>query len=357
MTHADTRDGSPVDISVIIPVGDRHADMAALQAEYRAGLDRLGRRYEIICVLDGPQLDAAQALRAEQRRGEDIVVVGLTRKFGEATALMAGFAHARGEVVLTLPAYHQIEGAEIGKLLGGLASADLIVGRRWPRAGGQFEGLRRSAFHGFVAWVTGMRFGDLGCGARAMTRRVLEEITLYGDQHRFLAVLATRQGFRVREIDVRQSVKDRFEGEYRLREYAHRALDLLTVIFLVRFTKKPLRFFGMIGVLTWGFGALVILYLVAQRLLFDEPLADRPALLLASLLAVLGLQLFAIGLLGELIIFTHARHIKDYQIEEVIQFARDSGSAEQAAGGSRTDAPGVPASFAARPGPTRVSGL
>jgi glycosyltransferase involved in cell wall biosynthesis len=321
-------DRQPIEISVVIPVGRRYADMEALHAEYRSGLDRLGRSYEIIYVLDGPHMDAAEALRALQIRGEDITVVGLAREFGEATALMAGFSHAQGETVLTLPAYHQIEGGEIQKLLAALSHSDLAIGRRWPRAGGKFELLRRRAFHGFVSLVTGMRFNDLGCGARAMRRRVLEEITLYGDQHRFFAVLAARQGFRVREVEVRQSTQDRFEGEYRLREYAHRLLDLFTVIFLVRFTKKPLRFFGMVGVLTWGFGALVILYLVIERIFLGEALGDRPALLLASLLAVLGLQLFAIGLLGELIIFTHARHIKDYQVEEVIQFARNSPARE-----------------------------
>jgi hypothetical protein len=153
-----------------------------------------------------------------------------------------------------------------------------------------------------------------------MRRRVVEELHLYGDQHRFLAVLAARQGFHVTEIAVQQSPKDRFEGRYRLREYAHRGLDIITVLFLVRFTKKPLRFFGMIGLALAGLGGLLLLYLIVSRLGFGVPLADRPALLLTSLLVVLGLQLFAIGLLGELVIFTHASDIKDYQVESVTQF-------------------------------------
>jgi hypothetical protein len=175
-------------------------------------------------------------------------------------------------------------------------------------------------FHGMVARVTGMRLHDLGCGARAMKRRVLEELSLYGDQHRLLAVLADRQGFRVTEVELRQSERDRFEGIYRPREYAHLVLDVFTVFFLVRFTKKPLRFFGMIGATMFGLGVLVVLYLVFTRLAFGESLADRPALLLSSLLVVLGLQLFALGLLAELIIFTHARHLKDYQAAEIIQY-------------------------------------
>jgi len=313
------RDGH-VDVSVVIPVGDRHADISELYNEYRLGLEQLHGVYEVIFVLDGRKDGCVEALRTLQARGEPVVIVALTKTFGEATALMAGFEQTRGSVVMTLPAYFQVESDSIPALVQALDSADVAVGRRWPRAGGKLEGLRRAIFHRAVGWMSGLQFGDLGCGARAMKRRVIGEIYLYGDQHRFLAVLAHRLGFRVTEITVRQSSKDRFEGRYRLREYAHRALDLVTVLFLVRFTRKPLRFFGMIGLALTGAGALLLLGLVAARIAFGHPLAERPALLLSSLMAVLGLQLFAIGLLGELIIFTHSREIKDYQIERIVHF-------------------------------------
>jgi glycosyltransferase involved in cell wall biosynthesis len=311
---------SAIDISVIVPVGARHADAAALVADYRAGLDALGRHYEMIFVLDGAQEDFAAGLRQLIAGGERITVISLTRRFGEATAIMAAFAHAAGQVIVTLPAYYQIEAGDLSKLVAPLSTCDLVVGRRWPRAGGAFERLRRRVFHGLLGWVTGLRFNDLGCGARAFSRRVLEEIQLYGDQHRFLPVLADRQGFRVREVDLRQSPNDRFEGFYEPRAYTRGFLDIFTVFFLVRFTKKPLRFFGMVGVSTFALGAVLVTWLVIDRLFFGHGLTERPALLLSSLLVVLGLQLFALGLLGELIIFTHARAIKDYQIERVIHF-------------------------------------
>src|SRR5690606_9109355 len=132
--------------------------------------------------------------------------------------------------------------------------------------------------------------------------------------------LATRLGFRVTEVAVRQSPQDRQPRIYRPREYVHHMLDLVSIFFLVRFTKKPLRFFGMIGAITFSVGALLITYLGIERIAFDEQLADRPALLLAALLIVLGMQIFALGLLGELIIFTHARSLKDYRVEEVVQY-------------------------------------
>jgi hypothetical protein len=171
-----------------------------------------------------------------------------------------------------------------------------------------------------VNFVTGSQFRDLGCGARALRRSVIDELDLYGDQHRFIAILAGRLGFRISEVDVRQSARDRFARIYRPREYARHVLDVFSIFFLVRFTKKPLRFFGMLGAGTFIVGALIILWLSAQRLFMDEQLADRPALLLGALLVVLGMQIFALGLLGELIIFTHARGMKDYRVEEVIQY-------------------------------------
>ena len=319
MTTA-TSDPARLPLSVIMPVGKRHAaDIAALYAEYKVGLASLDVPYEFIVVLDGPRPEVAATLQRLLERGENLIVISLTKRFGEATALMAGFQRASGRVIVTAPAYHQIQGAELGKLVRALDKSDVAIGRRWPRVGSRFELIRRDAFHRLIA-TGGQRFNDLGCGARAMKRRVLEEISLYGDQHRFLPVLANRQGFRIVEVDVAQSPLDRFEGGYPPKEYLHRVLDIFTVFFLVRFTKKPLRFFGMVGATTFVIGALLVAYLAIDRLVFQHPLADRPALLLSSLLVVLGMQLFALGLLGELIIFTHARDIKDYQVDEVVRY-------------------------------------
>lgn len=310
----------PDRLSIIVPVGSRRADLKALYAEYQAGIAPLGIPYEFVFVLDGPRADASEALDELLRNGEALTVIHLTRCFGEAAALMAGFERASGNAILTLPAYHQIEPAEIRKLVAALHENDVALGYRFPRAGNALDRLRRSAFHGLVNFVTGSSFRDLGCGARALRRQVFEELDLYGDQHRFIAVLASRLGFRVAEVPIRQSAYDRHARIYRPREYAHHLLDLVSIFFLVRFTKRPLRFFGMIGAITFSLGALLILYLVVERVIFHVGLADRPALLLGALLVVLGMQVFALGLLGELIIFTHARSVKDYRVEEIIQY-------------------------------------
>jgi glycosyltransferase involved in cell wall biosynthesis len=314
-----------IDISVIVPIGRRRVDIRDLHAEYRAALERTGRRFEFIYVVDGNYADANAAVAGLVEAGEPVTGVYLTRFYGESTALMAGFEHAGGAVVLTLPAYRQIEPDDISKLLGALDTADIAVAHRWPRAGGFGERLRRNVFHSMVSGMSARKLHDLGCSARAMKRRVLEEIDLYGDQHRLLPVLADRQGFRTVEVQVRQSPLDRNDKGYSPKEYLHRLLDIFAVFFLVRFTKKPLRFFGMVGVTMLVAGSLVMLYVIVERLFFGVALADRPVLLVSSLTVVLGLQLFALGLLGELIIFTHAGGLKDYQIDRVIEYPRIHG--------------------------------
>lgn len=310
---------TPIEVSAIIPVGARTDNLLDLHANYKRGLDASGVTYEMIYVIDGARVGEREQLMALRHQGERLKIIQLTKAFGEATALMVAFANSVGARLLTLPAYFQIEGEEIPKMLAASGDADFVVARRWPRRGSRFEQFRRGAFHAMLRMIIGVGFRDLGCAVRIMKRAVAEEITIYGDQHRLLPVLASRHGFTVLEIDVAQSPRDRFRGRYRAREYIHRALDVFTVFFLARFTKKPLRFFGMVGSITVGVGAVLIAILVVQRLLFDVALADRPALLLSSLLVVLGVQLFALGLLGELIIFSHAKDIKDYKVAHIIE--------------------------------------
>lgn len=308
-----------ISYSVVVPVGKRVDDLTRLIAEYAEALSAASASFEIIVVLDGLKEDLLHQLSRLDSAQDWLKIIQFSREFGESAALMAGFKEARGDVFLTLPAYWQIAPAEIPKLLDSVGEHDdMLIAVRWPRAGSTFEHVRRGLFHGLLKRITGHSYRDLGCGVRLFKRSVAQEIPLYGDQYRFLPVLAVRRGFQVREIELAQSPHDRFKGRYRLRDYLHGILNVMTVFFLVRFTKKPLRFFGSVGFLAAGFGAVVVAVLVVQRLFFDIALADRPALLLGSLLIVLGVQLFGLGLLGELVIFSHAGESKEYAIRSIV---------------------------------------
>lgn len=310
---------SQVEISAIVPVGTRQADPVVLFREYQDALVATGLAFELVFVLDGSHPEFYNGLRRLLDEGESFTVVGLARSFGESTALLAGLEHSSGSIILTLPAYHQVEAGEISRLLERMPENDMVVVRRWPRRGTAFERVRRASFHALLSFVTGSHFRDLGCSVRCFHRTVLEELHLYGEQHRFLPLLASRIGFRVAEVDLRQSRNDRHKQGYGLREYLRSALDLFTVFFITRFTKRPLRFFGTTGVAISSAGGAIVSWMVFERLVYGIGLADRPALLLASLLVVLGLQLLALGLLGELIIFTHASQNRDYQVERLIR--------------------------------------
>ena len=306
-------------ISAIVPVTQRTQDTAELARAYVAVLDSIDSNFEILFVVDGDKPKVFNSLQELGAKDKRVRLIKFAKSFGEATAISAGFRNSKGQVIVTLPAYYQVEPDSIKKLIDTLDTCDMAVAHRYPRAQkSAFEGYRRRLFHWLIKVSSGESFSDLGCAARAMKRGVLEEIPLYGEQHSFLPLLASRQGFRVKEVPLPQSSRDSFEGRYSAKSYLHRFLDIFSVVFLIRFTKKPIRFFGMIGSITFIFGAMSLLYVIIQRLFFDIPLADRPALLVSSLLTVLGLQIFALGLLGELIIFTHAREMKEYTIEKII---------------------------------------
>jgi hypothetical protein len=161
-----------------------------------------------------------------------------------------------------------------------------------------------------------------------MRREVAHEVPLYGDFHRYLPVLADRLGFVVREVPVRQHPRATAPVVHSPLTYLYRSLDLLTIFFLSRFTRRPLRLFGGIGTLFGAAGAAILAVVGAQRLL-GTPLADRPILVLGTLLVGLGVQAFTIGLLGELILFFHARRTRDYRIAAVYEPTEESSHGEQ----------------------------
>lgn len=309
-----------VEVSIIIPVTRRYDDVARLFREYKAGIETTGHSYEFVYVLDVNLPEVRTTLEELKAEGDAIKIIVLARWFGEGTALTAGFANSSGDLILTLPAFSQIQVNEIAGILEAASGEnDMVVARRFPRRDSKFNVIASKIFHFLLRSMVAFPFRDLGCNVRAFNRHVLDELHIYGDQHLFLPLLAHMQGFKVIEREAAQAPSDTFRRVYSLNVYVQRLLDILTIIFLARFTKKPLRFFGLVGFSTLAVGGFATLWLVAERLFFGVALADRPALVLASLMIVLGIQMLAIGLIGELIIFTHAKDIKEYVISEIVE--------------------------------------
>ena len=305
-------------ISVIVPITERYDDIGEIHREYNDALSGTGRVFEMIYVVDGEFQKAYMDLKSLKARGEKLTLIKHSRSFGEAIAITSGFQQASGGIIMTLPAYHQVDPSELPRLIDGLDGHDMVVVRRWPRRDSKWNQLQTRLFHNFVRRMTGNICNDIGCSVRLFRRKVLEEVNLYGDQHRFLPILSHKQGFKIVEIDMKQSSKEERVRAHSFGDSVRRMIDLLTVFFLIKFTKKPLRFFGLTGSAVLFAGLAVTSYLVVSRIFFDVGLSDRPLFLIGILFVVLGLQIFAIGLIGEIIIFTHAKEIKEYTIEEII---------------------------------------
>ena len=312
--------GDP-EVSVVVPVVERHGDLEQLYREFAAEFERLGRVAEFIFVVDDQLRDVVPALQAiQERSSREVSIVLLGGPFGESAALTTGFAKARGERIVTLASYFQVEPAGLGPALQALDDgADLVVGRRHPRIDAAFNRLQSRLFNGIVQHLTRTDFHDVSCGFRAMKRRVARELNVYGGLHRFIPLLALQRGFVVREIAVPQRREDCPTRYYGTPTYLGRLLDILNIFFLTKFTRTPLRFFGLLGAGLFALGFVIDLIAVLEKLFLATGISDRAVLLLGVLLMVLGVQTLSLGLIGEIIIFTHARNVRDYKVAEVIK--------------------------------------
>lgn len=309
------------EVSVIVPISERYGDLEAIFREFGGELTRMGASFEFVFVVDGSQracLPALRRLRDAHAGAVRVFVLG--KSFGEAATLAVGIERATGATVVTLPSYFQVgpEGLRESFRILADGGADVVIGKRHPRQDAFVNRAQAAVFHWLAGRATGTHFADVSCGFRVMRRAVADELTLYGDLHRFIPVMAVNRGLVVQEVALPQRAEDRPSRYAGVGIYLRRLLDLLTVFFLIKFTRKPLRFFGLLGSVAFGLGAIITIYLGIYRILGFGGISGRPLLVLGALLLVLGVQCVSLGLLGEIIIFTHARRVSEYRVAEIL---------------------------------------
>jgi glycosyltransferase involved in cell wall biosynthesis len=317
-TIVSDADGPPGDvelISVVVPVVERTDDLVSVYRAFARELDRRPEEYEFLFVFDG-RFTPPPELIALSRDSGRIKLLRFVREFGETAALRLGIARSRGDLIVTLPAYFQVQAEGLPLLLDAVeAGADMAVANRSPRLDSWLNRAQSRLFHSIVGGASDQRFHDMACGVRVMSRTVAETLPLYGDLHRFIPALALREGFQVQEVSVAQHPSDARTRVYRPGVYFRRLLDIAAFFFLAKFTEKPLRFFGLVGSVSLGAGAALSLVLLVQRV-EGQGIANRPALLLAVLLVALGVQLIGLGLVGEIIVHLRAPHRRAYRVRE-----------------------------------------
>jgi glycosyltransferase involved in cell wall biosynthesis len=310
---------APVDVSVIVPVKDEAATVAELAARIAAVLDGLGRSFEIVFVDDGSRDGTAERVRTAHRRDPRVKLVRLRRNFGKSAALCAGFDHCRGRLVVTMDGDLQDDPDEIPRLLEMLESRDLDLVSGWKRQRNDPASKRWPSR--FFNWVTRsvarVDLHDFNSGFKVYRREVLEQVSIYGELHRYIPVLASRRGFRVGEIEVRHHPRRHGTSKYGWDRLYKGLLDLITVLFITKYTRRPLHLFGIFGLLFLAVGFAVNLYL-AILWFGGAPLSNRPLLLFGVLVMVLGFQILTTGLLGEMITFKSFRRTDSYSVKELV---------------------------------------
>ncbi len=315
-------------LSLIIPLLNEADNLYPLYERLTASLGKLGQPYEFIFIDDG-STDASPAILEVLFRRDParVRVIQFRCNFGKTAALNAGFAHARGQVIITMDADLQDDPAEIPAMLAKLDEGyDLVAAWRVNRQDPLDKTLPSRIFNVVVSRVTGVRLHDFNCGFKVYRRAVTDSVKLYGELHRFIPVLAHQHGFRIAELPVQHHPRQAGVSKYGAGRLLKGFLDFGIVLFLTTYLKRPLHLFGAVGLAVFGAGSLINLYLAFLWLLREVggvlsigPIGTRPLLIVGVLAMILGIQLISIGLLGEMLRYFTYRPTEEYAIHRVLE--------------------------------------
>lgn len=310
-------------VSVVVPLFNEEDNVQPLYRALKPVMEQLGRRWEILFVDDGSTDATYQVLQQLHLQEERVRVLRLRRNFGQTAAMAAGFDYAREEIILALDGDLQNDPADIPRLIAKLEEGyDVVSGWRVDRQDGFWlRCLPSKVANWLISRTTGTYLHDYGCTLKAYRAKVIKDLRLYGEMHRFIPALVGGGGARVAEIPVRHHPRVHGRSKYGISRTVRVFLDLLMVKFFLSFLTKPLRIFGSVGLLSFLPGVAICGYLVLWRIFSGGPLADRPLFLLGVLLTVVGVQFLGIGLLAEIQIRTYHESANKpiYAVREVLE--------------------------------------
>jgi glycosyltransferase involved in cell wall biosynthesis len=298
-------------LSIVLPIYNEVESIPLLISELIPTLEQINNSFEIICVDDGSKDGSFAALKEARAQDERIRIVKFRRNFGQTAAFSAGFDRARGDIVITMDADLQNDPADIPLLLEKIEDGyDVVSGwrvERWREGTGSFiiRKLPSLTANWLISTGTGVHLHDYGCALKAYRNDVVKNIDLYGDLHRFIPAIASYYGVAVTEVPVTYRSRQFGTSKYGLSRIVRVVLDLLTVRFLLSYSTRPIQIFGLLGLLSFALGFVIGVYLTFMKLVYGIALSERPMLLLAILLVMIGVQFITMGLLGELVVRTY----------------------------------------------------
>ena len=304
-----------VDLSIVIPVFNEVDNVDPLGDRLHAALSRMSRSYEVVLVDDGSTDGTWEALVRLAGRIPHLRLIRLRRNFGQTAAMSAGFRESKGRIIVTLDADLQNDPADIPRLVDQLdqGGCDVVSGWRKDRKDPWFSRRLPSMLaNGLISRITGVALHDYGCTLKAYRREVIRDVHLYGEMHRFIPALANWVGGRVEEAEVGHFPRLRGSSKYGISRTARVVLDLITVKFLMQYSKGPMQIFGKWGLMFGGIGTLILAIILGAHLSFrllgtelGADLIKRPFWIMTSfMLMFFGVQFIGMGLLAEIQIRT-----------------------------------------------------
>jgi len=296
-----------VDLSIVIPLLNEEDNIPPLYQSLKDVLDPMDIRYEIIIIDDGSTDRSYEILADLAATDKSLKVIRFRRNFGQTAGLAAGVDEAEGEVVITMDADLQNDPKDIPKLLEKINEGyDLVAGWRYDRQDAEISRKLPSRIaNALISRTTDVKLHDYGCTLKAFRKEVVKNINLYGELHRFIPAIASWMGVKIAEVKVNHHARIHGESKYNISRTPRVLLDLFTVKFLLSYSAKPLQFFGKFGLISGGVGFIMMMWLILQRLFTDTPLSDKPSLLIAVMLILVGIQFISFGLLGEMMTRTY----------------------------------------------------
>jgi len=307
-------------ISVIIPLKDEEGTIVKLYENIEQVFGQIHRKFEVIFVDDGSTDGSYKILKELFRLNPDTVrVISFRMNKGKSAALAAGFDLSEGKIIFTMDADLQDDPKEIPRFLDALMEgADLVTGWKKRRHDPWHKVIPSRFFNFIVSLAAGLRLHDYNCGFKAYRRQIIEEIDLYGDLHRYIPFLANSRGFIVKEIVVEHHKRQSGRSKYGMARYFRGFFDLFTVLMLTRFRRNPLHLFGWVGSILFLVGLLINLWLTWIKI-HGAAIGDRPLLIMGVLLMVMGVQIFTIGLISEMINSLRPRDESDKPVKTILK--------------------------------------
>jgi glycosyltransferase involved in cell wall biosynthesis len=291
-----------IDLSVIIPIRNEAPSLEELHQELTGTLSAWGRAYEIIFVDDGSTDESFLILARLQTLDPGVRVIRFRRNFGQTAAFSAGFAHARGRLIVTSDGDLQNDPRDIPAMVRKLEDEqlDIVCGWRKERKDAFLSRLLPSMLaNRLISWATGVRLHDYGCSLKVFRAEVVKPLRLYGEMHRFIPAIASEQGVAIAEAVVHHRARKHGSSKYGISRTIRVILDLLTVKFLLNYATRPLQIFGLVGLGMAIPGTAIAVYLACIKIFAGQAIGNRPLLLFAILLVSTGVQLLTLGLLAE----------------------------------------------------------